>query len=453
MRSETGVGLTVLGRVRDFFSRAATRLGPIGNRVRDVFPLTARGVLVLASTGLALWLYGFQALDGVWYVAGVGLIGLCVVSLVSVLLAATRMRVWLSRSLPRSGSERIYTETGRPVLTGFRVPRLRYWVFVEVRLEWLLPADGRVHEDVEGGFVAERVAFEDHAEVTQAMRKIVVRDVFGLASLSLRHRDAVDFAVLPHAGGLRSLPLLRSLTGGDDVPHPLGIAQGDRLELRRYAPGDPARFIHWKVFARTQKLVVRMPERALSRAHRVAAYLVCGEQDGASAAAARVALEEAAFGADYCFGADGSPKPARSVEPSMSAIRRSSAERSHSGRDLTAFVKEVEREGPASFVVFVPPNLGPAVEAVRQALGRNAHPTRVVIGVDALAPDGQRSMWSRLTLKDSGKVRVSTAQLREVIAAYRRLPCEVVVLDRASGRAMGEAHLQHAARPASGEAA
>ncbi len=452
VRRETGVRLTIRGRLRAIAKGVTRRLGPPFARLREWFPLTARGLLVLASTAGALWLYGFRALDGVWYVAGVGLIGLCVVSVVSVLLAAVRMRFWLSRHAHEAASERMYAETRRPVQTHYRVPRLRFWVFVEVELEWLSPERAQVQGQSAGAWLEETVQLQDHAELVSVLRRVVIRDVFGLSSFALRQQSKLDLAVLPHAGALRSLPLLRSLTGGDDVPHPMGVAQGDRLELRRYAPGDPARFIHWKVFARTQKLVVRMPERALSRAHRVAAYLVSGEHDGASAAAARVALEEAAFGADFCFGADGSSKPLRALEPGLSAIRRSSAERARSGQDLTAFVREVEREGPASFVVFVPPRVGPAVEAVKQALGAKGSPVRVVIGVDGILRDGQRSLWERLAMRPQGTDSTPLHALREVIAAYQKINCEVLVLDRESGRALGEAHLKHAAQVA-GEAA
>ena len=52
------------------------------------------------------------------------------------------------------------------------------------------------------------------------------------------------------------------------------LEDGDRIELRRYVPGDSARFIHWKVFGRTRKLMVRVPERALSRARRTVGVLV-----------------------------------------------------------------------------------------------------------------------------------------------------------------------------------
>jgi uncharacterized protein (DUF58 family) len=297
--------------------------------------------------------------------------------------------------------------------------------------------------------LVERVRFGDHGEVRNVARTIVVRDVFGIASIGLRQSAPVEIDVLPHAGALRSLPLLRSLSGGDDIPHPMGLEQGDRLELRRYAAGDPARFIHWKVFARTQKLVVRMPERALSRAQRVAAYLVAGPRDAASAAAARVALEEGAFGADFRFAADGAPLPTREVSAALVAIRRSARARDRAADGLDAYVQELDREGPSSLVLFVPAASGEHVERIGQLLRKRGRAARVVIGVDGIVQDDVRTLWTQLerfALAPSSSTRVSVGLLRELLASYRRHGCEVVIVDRESGCVLGDAHLLRAQR-------
>jgi hypothetical protein len=409
-------------------------------RARELVPLTLRGAFVAGLSALALWYYGFEALDGVWYVMGLGLLALACMALLSVVFAAVRMKLWLAGQSARVPAK-FATETGRALATGFAPPSLRFWLFVEVQLALRTPAHASVETLREGALLGERVRFTDHGELRALARTVFVRDVFGLTSIGLRRDFAVEVDVLPHVGALRSLPLLRSLSGGDDIPHPMGIEQGDRLELRRYAPGDAARFIHWKVYARTQKLVVRTPERALSRAQRVAAYLVAGEGDGASAAAARVALEEGAFGADFRFGADGSPTPIRALAGALVAVRRSSAARARSAEQLESFMQAIDREGPSSLVLFVPAERGPCVERIGALLKKRARTARIVIGIDGVSAQQSASWLERVALLAAGSVRTPLIALRELMAAYQRLGCEVVVLDRESGRVLGDAHL------------
>ncbi|HEX5658468.1 MAG TPA: DUF58 domain-containing protein, partial [Polyangiales bacterium] len=385
--------------------------------MRELCPLTLRGFALVALSLLGLRYYGFQALDAVWYVTGLGLLALTLVMTLAVLAGALRLKLALRKQDVHAVA--VGCETQREVPTGFALPSLRIWLFLDVRIVLREPLQASAREQREGGRIHEQVRFGDHGEVRRIARTLIVADVFGLASLGLRREDGADVDVLPHAGALRSLPLLRSLSGGDDVPHPMGLEQGDRLELRRYAPGDPARFIHWKVFARTQKLVVRMPERALSRAERVAAYLVAGPADAASAAAARVALEEGAFGSDFRFGADGSPRPHRELTASLVALRRSSAVREDSGEGLSAFLRELDREGPSSLVLFVPAAEGPWVERLGGVLSKQKRNARVVIGVDGITQE-QTTWLARVALLPASSARVPLSTLRSLIAAYRR---------------------------------
>jgi hypothetical protein len=400
----------------------------------------------------ALYVYGFGELDGVWYVAGLGLCALSALTLLWVLAAALRVGLWLrgSHALePRP----LAVDTDRELDTHFALPRLRFWLLVEVRVSWLTPAGVDVTLADAGPLGREQVRFSDHGELREVVRRVELRDVFGLAALTLRQRRPLSIDVLPQRGALVTLAPLQSLAGGDDVPHPLGVAHGDRLELKRYAPGDPARFIHWKVYARTQKLVVRMPERALARAYRVAAFLAAGVGDGPSAAVARVALEQGALGADFRFGADGSPTPLARVDQSLVALRRSAAHRQQGGADLARFVEAVEKEGPAALVVFAPVGAAPVEERVAALLRERARPLRVVIGVDGVTREPPPPWWSRLAMTSRREARTQLGLLQASVTFYRKLGCEVLIVDRASGRVLGDAHLAHVARAARGEEA
>jgi hypothetical protein len=412
---------------------------------RDRSPLTLRGVGIVVSAGSCLQWFGYRDLDGVWYVAGIALLGLCAVALFCMAIGFILSFIAVRRAARAAVSLRASTDTGAPCTTGFSLPSLRFVPLVEVQLG-LIPASlAAVSTDIVGGALHEQLRFHDHGDVREVLRRIEVRDVLGLSSLAVRSPARVEIEVLPHLGAFRTLPLLYSLSGGEDIPHPLGIDQGDRLELKRYAPGDPARFIHWKVYARTGKLVVRMPERALSRAYRVAAYLCAGEGDGATAAAARAALEFGAFGEDFRFGADGTRDVTRALGDALAALRRSAAARAQGGQGLSAFLAQAEREGPCSLVVFVPPIAQAPLQRVRELLRGHARPVRVVIGVDGIVRAGVGSWASRLFLAGRRRMSVDADQLRASVLAYRALGCDVVVLDRENGRMLSDVHFAAAA--------
>ena len=91
-------------------------------RARDLFPLTLRGLGIGLAAGLGLWLYGVRALDGVWYVAGVGLIVLAGLSLISVLLAALRMRLWIAKRAEASPRPEISTAMALSICSSERHP-------------------------------------------------------------------------------------------------------------------------------------------------------------------------------------------------------------------------------------------------------------------------------------------------------------------------------------------
>ena len=281
------------------------------------------------------------------------------------------------------------------------------------------------------------------------VRRIVVQDAFGLSRIAFHHRQPGPIEVLPHLGGIRRLPVLTSLTGGDDYPHPMGLEAGDRVELRRYVQGDSARFIHWKVFGRTRKLMVRTPERALSRARRTVAYLVTGEHDEAAAAAARAAIEEEALGMDWRFAADGSPEATSDRSEALHKVMTSSRFAGQNGGGMKRFLAEVDSGGPASLVVFAPPVMGAWLDEMRSVTSRRYGRVRVVIAVDAVHdPDGQ-SQWRRWFLAPVTASGVQRADLERVGRALGQLRCEVVIIDRVSGRVLGDGrHLDSARRRA-----
>ncbi len=339
------------------------------------------------------------------------------------------------------GERWLELETERPQPSGFELPRDGWIPLLQSDWELERPADVDLEVEERLGTRFEKLVAHRRGERAGLRRRLRVHDAFRLAGLALRDDDALKLRILPHTGKLTRLPVLTSFAGGEDWPHPMGVAEGDRTELRRYAPGDPARFIHWKVFARTKKLVVRMPERALTRARRTVAYLVTGAADEASAGAARVAIESVSLGEEWSFGADGHPEPTSAIGEALDAIVRSAATPETEGAaHLEPFLRRAEKRGPASLVVFVPAAPGPWLERTVAALRPRAGRVRIVVGVDGLATPKPRSAVRRLFTEPERLAASDAEALEEVLATLAPLRAEVLVLDRRSGRVLSEAH-------------
>jgi len=420
-RSQAGEGVSV-SRARTFIARAI-----------DLFPLTALGLALAVCAVAALRYFAYDELDLVWLVTGYAALGLCALAPLFVLPSA----LWLHlRTRKNTANEPLLLETGSASPTGFRLPGLGFVPFVQLRWSWLAPPGVTLELRREGQRLAEWVNATDRGQHEAVERRLLVQDPFGLTRIAFRRREPRSIRVLPRLGGLGSLTSLTALAAGEDLPHPMGLEDGDRLELSRYTPGDPARFIHWKVFARTRKLLVRRPERAVAIARRCAAFYVAGEDDDATAAAARLALERRLLGNERGFGTDLAVSGTSRVDEAISQLVQSVRARGHHGRGLLPFLAAVEKKGPASVLVFGPPRPGPWLSAVIAAASRRQ--LRTVIAVDGVADPYTRPFWLRMLASDDTLHGAQASQLDVVLTTLGRAHVPVILLDRATGRPLGD---------------
>lgn len=423
------------------------RLRSFARRARDLFPLTTLGVAIATLGGGALW-FGISAADLVMIGAGVIALVTIALAIVTVLLATLRVRSALSRAV--TPTTPLAIECGYPARTGFRLPRLWWLPGSRVTWRWLSPdSDVRLLEA--GGWIEEEVAAKARGWSETLRRRIEVGDPFGVAQIALEHQQARAVRMLPSTGGLKQMHVVRTLAGGSDITHPSGSPEGERLDLRQYAPGDPIRFVLWSVFARTRELVVRTPERALSAARKTLAYLVTGPADEPAAGAARVALDVGALGGDWAFGADGIEEPATNKDAALEALAKSkTAKPDEAGQGLAAFMRRAAKDGGGRAVVFVPAKPGPWLDGVIAAakeIPRDAGghaPLEFVVCMDGVrgAKNAKKpssrlaaSRWARLALADpeEGPETVAREDLQKVVSALGTLRAKVLVVDRQDG--------------------
>lgn len=419
------------------------RLGPLAALLRTLagyFPATLAGLGVLALCGAGFWFLGVLHKDVVLLPATVAVAAVVVAMILSVGVGAAFM-VGRWRNA-RFDDSVIRLEANYPRRTGieFHVPLLP---FVEMTWEWLTPPQVEVRLQSRWMEVTEEVLPRHRCLIDGITRLVQVRDVLGMARVRWKVQRPTRVMILPDRGRLDRTTVLQSLIGGEDHPDPYGDAHGDRVEMRQYAPGDSARSILWKVYARNRRLMVRVPERALTARPRTCAYMVAGPSDEASAGLARVVLERRMLGDGWRFGADGSPGHAENVDDSLEMLARSGNPEA-GPRGLGTFLQRAEADGFQSCLVFVPAGSGEWMETVRRCAGSSRLSLTFLMAVDdAESTLRGAPLWKRLLLKPE---RTDGADPGTVAEALQSAKTPMVLCDRHDGRVVDDARRYLAAR-------
>jgi len=410
-------------------------------------PFSWAGLLVTAGCALALFHYGLKRIDLVLLGVGVVGLGLVVLSLLFTLVAA--VVTWLSVRKQVAGTA-LRLECGYFAATGFSVPTLWYLPFVHVSWTWLMP-QATIRLAARRRRMHEEILPRRRITTGTVLRRFEVGDIFGLMRIAFERREERTIRFLPWTGALNQMHVVRGMSGGSDISHPLGPAEGDRYDMRRYAPGDPIRFVLWKIFAKTRDLLIRTPEQAIAPARQTLAYLVAANTDEAAAGAARVAVDVGAFGTEWKFGADGCSDVADSRDHALDILVKSaSASADQSGAGLGGFLSHATKGGLGRAIVFVPPKPGPWLKRVIAAAA--AKPGQVgkvefVVGTDGIDRAPRRSWLARLALGKRREdptapvARTTDAELATVVRTLGGARLSVLVVDRAAGQVFAQQHL------------
>jgi len=415
-------------------------------RLAGVIPLTATGALALVLCAVGYFL-ARKWLDMVVFMAAAVGVVLTALMIVLVLIAVLAVRSAL-RAERAPTPLRLETEAWQD--TGFALPFSRWLPLVEVSWTW---ADARADICVErrGGLLVERALPRRRGWHDGVGRRITVRDVVALSGVSWEHRERASLHVLPSIGMLGRLTPLRRFAAGDDVSDPFGEPFGDRVDMRQYVRGDSPRMILWKVYARSRKLMVRIPERAVVPLPRACAYLVVAAADEPAAAMARVLVERSLLGNGWRFGVDGVGGFAESADPALRMICASGnlEPAEATGQGLEAFLAQASHDGYASCLLLLPPLETPALERVLHVCARAPMPVTCCLVVDGVEtrPSAARR-WERWLLQPESR---PACPLEMVGALASRWPGhDLLLVDRLSGQVIedlrGLATLKAAAR-------
>ncbi|MFO0595343.1 MAG: DUF58 domain-containing protein [Myxococcaceae bacterium] len=400
---------------------------------RRLFPLRIGALILLALALIIVFLFSPNEGDFLLYPAGLvagGLIAVCVLVVTLGTLSLRRHLKRLDAGLPES------LETQRPNGTHFRFPALRRWLVLDVTLEWVEPPGAHVTLEELDGVLSEVVTLDERGRYENVTRRFTVKDVFGLAQLTFDLSWHVSLRIAP-AAAKQGATLAAGRAQGDALANPTGRAEGDLVEMRQYAHGDPVKHVLWKVFARSRKLLVRMPERALAPGPVNVAFFVAGPDDEASAGAARLYLEAGLLGTDLVFSADGAAAPARTPGEAIEQIVDSAKEKQNGGSSLEGLASQIDPGRLHSCLIFAPATDGEWRQRVSGFVRNHGLDATVIIGVDqAGEPSRAKNRLEKFLFqpeKELDSQRPGLAKLKHALEA-EGMP--VRVLHRGTGQVL-----------------
>jgi hypothetical protein len=410
------------------------RIYRLVRRALEPVPLGLPGLVLIGVALLASFRVGRLQTDYLLYPAGLAALGLVGIAIVVVSLGALLLYRHV-RALPAGVPERL--ETTQPIRTGFRFPRFRFWPLIEVTMRWEEPGGVVVELLPDGQRFLETVTPKERGRHPGVVRRFTISDVFGLARVTFRVRWSEPVTIAP-ASAVAGAELAASHAFGEAFAHPTGKAEGDLIEMRKYGPGDPMRHVLWKTYARTRRLLVRMPERAIAPKPATVAFLVAGDDDEPAAAVARLYLERGFFGPDFLFCADGAEHPTNKTHEAIEQIIDSAARKHDGGAMLTTAAAQIDRTKLGSCVVFAPPVDGPWRQRVSELSRLLPSPATVVIGIEGSDDVPHRSRIARILIRPEKDQEIprSLAELPRLREALEGAGLRVQVLHRQTGRLM-----------------
>lgn len=413
---------------------------------------------MVAGAVVSFLLLGVDRLDlVVMAAAGLGVLLLVLqAALVVICSFIVHLRV---RKAPNAVA--LLLEAGGAQPTGWVLPVPRWLPLVEVEWTWDRPPEVTVVAHPSRGGAREQVTPARRGEWPGLRRRVVVRDVTGFSAVSWTVATTTHVRVEPSRGALDQLTLLDTLAGGEELSEPRGSPLGDRVDMRQYTQGDSPRLILWKVYARTRKLLVRIPERAVTARPRACAYLVAGDGDEATAGLARVLVERGVLGDNWWFGADGTQRVAADTRGALDVLVLSglAGKREHpgawlpdrppdpSGTQVGAFLNRAEQAGFSICLLFLPARPGPWTEAVAATVAHCRMRVQLYTALDNadLRPT-QHHPLERLLFRPRAVPAPSWTEVAQMSRRFQGVAAPMLAVDRQAGRLLGDPRLASADR-------
>lgn len=164
--------------------------------------------------------------------------------------------------------------SGEPTLLVFKIPSLSLPPFfrLEIKILFQYPEIESTTHRISGAFsharfFSEQIIFPHRGNWQISGAECVLKDRFGLSQYRWQVSEQElkgAFYVCPPTLAETDIPIYSSTRKAGDSLNDINERQGELFDLKPYHPSDGMRRILWKVFARSNELISRHPERSMS---------------------------------------------------------------------------------------------------------------------------------------------------------------------------------------------
>ena len=396
--------------------------------IRDYLPFTGPGIALFC---LGLWSFEHFAISQSDFFIRASIVVFLYLYVFLSLVTMT-VRYLVKRRLPTlqlqsddaqtTRGQRVRIETGR---RGFKIyPLVEVSVISRVPERYIVE-DSKSENTRNMILIPQRRGTIDTLELT-----FVVADIFGLNRTLISQELTFKLEVQAKRPMLETTHL-HLPNEGDDSAHPAGSFAGDYVDMRRYAPGDPQRFILWKAFARSRKLLVRTPERAESKEPAIALILMTSPHDAEAADVVRYFLEQSQE--TLAFGATGLQDVAFNRHDALALLKTSGEITEISLSSICETLKPMLKGSNQRVVVVASPE-DPALHERLEDLTHQLNITPHVILSSSATSQAHVSRWQRFGILDGADASNRFEHLSTAIAGLRSTHWRFEIINPESGR-------------------
>ena len=417
-------------------------IGKISYTIYGSYPLTLQGTIVLLISTTSLKFFGYDSMDLVIFALAICAIVILIFCLFCVMIGGLIIQKKIRGKIyQENNGDPVSVEVGFPNETGFRVAPIRILPLVKLKWKFIYPdqIETRIRAK-KGAALSEEIVPNKRCKINHVIRKFSLSDVLGFCRYSWIQKQTLNFTALPQTSTLSAIPQLRSLNAEDGLSNPSGKPEGDRMEIRRYVPGDSIRDVMWKVYAKTRQLNVRLAEKSVLQDTQTLAYLLSSDQDEAAAAIARMSLETGALGEDWTFGADGCDHPCKDLESALDAVAKSRAIEVPHEYGLDKFLRFATGKSSTYCIIFAAAEIAPWLPKVLDTVSSVSNGFSIVLATDGFTGVKERKIWEDLLFKQDkysknrSKSSSPKSDILRLLTELKQRVESVIVIDRQSGQ-------------------